>query len=80
MYVWADGATSFPSGEFSVLTNSQGRIIFNESIPSSTWTGDPGGLRFRAPYVPPAFRISLRVLNEKGEEPRTLTSVIKTNN
>lgn len=80
MYIWADGATQFPSGEYSLLYNSMGRLMFNEPIQSSTWSQDPGGLRFRAAYVPPSFRISVRVLNEKGEEPRTLTTVIKTDN
>ena len=80
MYVWADGATQFPSGEYSLLYNSLGRLMFNEQIQSSTWSQDPGGLRFRAPYVPPSFRVSVRVLNEKGEEPRTLTTVVKSDN
>ncbi len=80
MFVWADGATQFPTGEYSLLYNSLGRLIFSEPIKSSTWSQDPGGLRFRAPYVPPSFRISVRVLNEKGEEPRTLTMVVKTDN
>ena len=80
MYVWTDGASQFPSREYSMLYNSMGRLMFNEPIPSSTWSQDPGGLRFRAPYVPPSFRISVRVLNEKGDEPRTLTMVVKTDN
>ena len=80
MYVWTDGSSQFPSREYSMLYNSMGRLMFNEPIPSSTWSQDPGGLRFRAPYVPPSFRISVRVLNEKGDEPRTLTMVVKTDN
>lgn len=79
LYIWSDGGSSFPSGEFTLLYNSEGRLLLKEPIPSSTWERDPGGLRFRAPFVPPAFRISVRVLNEKGEEPRTLTMVVSTN-
>ncbi len=79
LYIWTDGGSSFPSGEFTLLYNSEGRLLLKEPIPSSTWEQDPGGLRFRAPFVPPAFRVSVRVLNEKGEEPRTLTMVVSTN-
>ena len=79
LYIWSDGGSSFPSGEFTLLYNSEGRLLLKEPIPSSTWERDPGGLRFRAPFVPPSFRISVRVLNEKGEEPRTLTMVVSTN-
>ncbi|MGE4619491.1 MAG: prepilin-type N-terminal cleavage/methylation domain-containing protein [Planctomycetota bacterium] len=79
LYIWSDGGSSFPSGEFTMLYNSEGRLLMKEAIPSSTWDQDPGGLRFRAPFVPPSFRISVRVLNEKGDEPRTLTMVVRTN-
>ena len=79
LYIWTDGGSSFPSGEFTLLYNSNGRLLLKEPIPFSTWDQDPGGLRFRAPFVPPAFRISVRVLNEKGKEPRTLTMVVRTN-
>jgi hypothetical protein len=79
LYIWTDGGSSFPSGEFTLLYNSNGRLLLKEPIPFGTWDQDPGGLRFRAPFVPPAFRISVRVLNEKGKEPRTLTMVVRTN-
>ncbi len=79
LYIWSDGGSAFPNGEFTLLYNSNGRLLMQEPIPFSTWDQDPGGLRFRAPFVPPAFRISVRVLNEKGAEPRTLTMVVRTN-
>ncbi len=79
MFIWTDGGSSFPSKEFTMLYNQDGRIFLKEAIPSSKWDQDPGGLRYRAAYVPPAFRISVRVLNEKQTEPRTLTMVVRTN-
>ncbi len=79
LYIWTDGGSTFPSAEFTMLYNEAGRLFMKEPINSSGWDQDPGGLRFRAAYVPPEFRISVRVLNEKQQEPRTLTMVVRTN-
>ncbi len=79
LFIWSDGGSRFPAKEYTMLYNRGGRLIMKEPISSATWDQDPGGLRYRAAYVPPAFRISVRVLNEKKSEPRTLTTVIRTN-
>ena len=34
------------------------------------------GLRYRAGFMPSAVRIKIRVLNEKGEEPRYLRVIV----
>lgn len=78
IYIWNEGAfTEFKNGEYTIKRNDRGRLFFVEEIDSSRWKGNQGGLRFRAGYVPSAFRVTIRVLNDKGEEPRILSVVVR---
>lgn len=80
IFIWTDGTSPFPTrdGGYTVDRHTpNGRLIFNEEIPFTFWDSNPGSLRFRAGFVPPAFKISVRVLNEKGKEPRTLSTVVR---
>ena len=80
VYIWTDGTSQFPTREGGYTVDRHtvnGRLIFSEAIPFSTWDSNPGALRFRAGFVPPAFRVSVRVLNEKGKEPRSLSTVVR---
>ncbi len=74
--IWSEGSSKFPPGDKTISRNDNGRLFFQEQIDSSNWEGNQTGLRFRAAYVPSAIRISIRVLNDEGREPRTLTVTV----
>lgn len=79
IYIWSNvgGGGEFGSGNYTVFRNDSGRLEFKQRIDSSSWESPTvGNLRYRAAYVPSAIRIKLRVLNDKGEEPRYLQVVV----
>ena len=50
---------------------------FLEDIDSVGWASDPGGVRYKAAFLPEAVRVTLRVVNEdRGDGPKTLQRVI----
>lgn len=78
IYIWNEGSSGdLLNGEYTVKRNEAGRLYFVENIDSSTWNGDSGGLRFRAGYLPSALRVTIRVLNDTGQEPRILSTVVR---
>lgn len=76
IYLWAEGGNSEIEGEFHVSRNDNGKLTFQEQLNSALWSGDQSQIRFRAGYVPSAFRISLRVLNDSGQEARLMTVTV----
>ena len=76
IYIWSDGSTQFDVGEFTVRRNDNGKLYFEEPIDSTNWDSDQSSLRFRAAYIPSALRVSIRVLNDDGLEPRTLSVLV----
>ncbi|MCA8962262.1 MAG: type II secretion system protein [Planctomycetes bacterium] len=81
LYIWTDGGTSkFPSGDYTVYRREVDRLYFKERVDDSAWEGDQGALRFKAGYLPSAFRITVRVLNDSGREARNLSIVVQTLN
>ena len=76
IFIWSDGATQFPIDEYTVRRNDNGKLYFDEPIDSTEWDSDQSSLRFRAAYVPTAVRVSIRVLNDEGLEPRTLSIMV----
>jgi prepilin-type N-terminal cleavage/methylation domain-containing protein len=62
----------FPSGLYTVKTNLSGQLEFYEDIDSSTWPNDQSPILYKAAFLPSAVRITLRVVDEKGQNPKTL--------
>jgi len=77
IYIWTTGATDFTPGEYTVRRNVNGQLYFQETVDSTIWNTDQSNLRYRAAFVPPSIRVSIRVLNDEGLEPRTLSVVIQ---
>ncbi len=83
LYIWTDGgaAARFPSGDYTVKRREIDRIYFQEAIDDSGWdNSDQGGLRFKAGYLPSTFRVTVRVLDDQGGEPRSISIVVQTYN
>ena len=76
IFIWAEGNSQFPRGEKTIARNDNGKLYFREVFDTADWTGNQTGLRFRAAYAPSAVRVSIRVLNDQGKEPRTLTITV----
>ena len=77
IYIWANlGQSQFPNGNYTVFSNDSGRLEFAQDIDSSTWRGAAGNLRYRAGYLPTSFRVTMRVLNDGGKEPRMHSVVV----
>lgn len=69
--------TRFPSGDYTVKSNYQGLLEFVEDIDTSEWAGKPqSGIYYKASYLPSAARITIRVVDDQGQYPKTLQRVI----
>lgn len=78
IYIWNEaGGSEFPNRDYTVQRNENGRLYFRESIDSSDWSANVTGLRFRAGYIPSQIRVTLQVLNDKGQEPRKQSLVVR---
>lgn len=62
----------FASREYTVKSNVSGLLQFYEPIDSATWQGDQSPLLYKAAFLPAAVRITLRVVDDKGGNPKTL--------
>ncbi len=78
IYIWKEQGQlgAFKAGDYTLFRKVTGKLEFQETIDSSLWDGDQSGLRFKAGYVPSALRITLRVLDDKGRNPRYLQSIV----
>ena len=69
--------TRFPSGDYTVKANSMGLLEFAEDIDTSEWAGKPqSGIYYKASYLPSAVRITMRVVDDQGQYPKTLQRVV----
>jgi len=67
----------FPSGDYTVKANMGGLLEFDEDIDSTNWNAQTqSGLLYKAAYLPAAVRITMRIVDDKGENPKTLQKVI----
>ena len=64
------------SGLYSVRTIVGGQLEFYQDIDSTMWRGDLSGVLYKAAYLPVALRLTLRVVDDKGLNPKTLQRVI----
>lgn len=68
---------AFPSGDYTVKTNINGMLEFVEDIDSSLWNGkDQSGVLYKVAFMPTALRITLRMVNDEGLNPKTMQQVI----
>ena len=50
---------------------------WKKPIDSTNWNGQTqSGLLYKAAYLPAAVRITMRIVDDKGENPKTLQKVI----
>lgn len=67
---------SFPSGLFTVKNNLGGQLEFYEDVDTAQWDANIPSLFYKAAFVPQAVRITLRVVDDRGQNPRTFQRVI----
>jgi len=68
---------AFPSGDYTVKTNINGMLEFVEDIDSSLWNGkDQPGVLYKVAFMPTALRITLRMVDDEGVNPKTMQQVI----
>ena len=55
----------------------RGLLEFQEDIDSTEWGGQSqSGILYKAPFLPSALRITIRVVDDRGENPRTLQRIV----
>ncbi len=67
---------TFPSGLYTIKNNLGGQLEFYEDIDTAQWDGNVSSLFYKAAFVPQALRITLRVVDDKGKNPRTFQRVV----
>jgi hypothetical protein len=69
----ANAFIRFPSKDYTVKTNLQGLLELEEDFDTVSWSGQPqNDIFYKAAYLPSAIRITLRIVDDKGENPKTL--------
>jgi prepilin-type N-terminal cleavage/methylation domain-containing protein len=67
----------FPAGDYTVKSNLRGQLEFLEDIDTSTWADkDQPAIRYKAAYLPAALRITIRMVDDEGENPKTMQQVV----
>ncbi|MBN1441161.1 MAG: prepilin-type N-terminal cleavage/methylation domain-containing protein [Planctomycetes bacterium] len=68
---------NFPAGDYTVKANIQGQLEFFEEIDCATWKGqDQPSINYKAAFIPSALRITIRMVDEEGENPKTMQQVV----
>ncbi len=68
---------AFPAGDYTVKTNINGMLEFVEDIDSTLWGGkDQPGVRYKAAYMPAALRLTIRMVDDEGMNPKTMQQVV----
>ncbi|MFN0057994.1 MAG: PilW family protein [Planctomycetota bacterium] len=76
IYLWTDDAGGI-RGEFTLQRRVGQRLYFVESLDTSSWATEfVPRIKYKAAQVPSSLRVTLRVLNDKGREPRTVSVVV----
>jgi prepilin-type N-terminal cleavage/methylation domain-containing protein len=69
----AGASRQFPPGDYTVRSNLNGLLEFEEDIDSTSWQNNQqSGLYFKAPFLPSALRVTIRVVDDSGQNPKTL--------
>jgi hypothetical protein len=73
----AGSRRQFPPGDYTVRSNLNGLMEFQEDIDSTDWQNQQqSGLYSKAPFLPSAVRVTIRVVDDQGQNPKTLQRVI----
>lgn len=63
----------FPTKDYSIKSNINGLIEFEQDLDTSEWNNQrKSNIYYKAGYIPPAVRITLRVVDDDGLNPRTM--------
>lgn len=63
----------FPSGDYTVRTNIDGLLEFEEDVDTTAWGNQrKSNILYKAAYVPSAVRITIRMVDEMGQNPKTM--------
>lgn len=66
-----------PAQEYTVKGNVSGMLEFVEDVDSSGWgEQNQSALYYKAPFLPSAVRLTLRMVNDDGLNPKTMQQVI----
>jgi hypothetical protein len=58
----------WPGGTYTVRTNMSGLLEFYEDIDSTNMQSEQQGpILYKAPFLPSALRVTMRVVDDKGE-------------
>lgn len=69
----------FPSGDYTIKANMSGLLELREDVDSTEWNGQQQpGVFYKAAFMPASFRVTLRVVDDRGQNPKTLQKVIWT--
>ena len=64
-------------GDYTVKANLEGLLEFFEDVDSSKWGDkDQRPIYYKAAFIPSALRVTLRMVDDKGESPKTMQQVI----
>ncbi len=67
----------FSAGDYTVKTNLNGLLELEEDIDSTEWGGQTqSGILYKAPFLPSAVRITMRIVDDKGLNPKTLQKTV----
>lgn len=69
----ADEFLRFPPGDYTVRANLNGLLEFEEDVDSTDWNGQAQNqIYYKAAYLPAVIRVTLRIMDDNGENPKTL--------
>lgn len=69
----ARSVLAFPSGDYTVRANIAGLIEFEEDVDTTAWGMQrKTNMYYKAAYIPSAVRITLRLVDERGQNPKTM--------
>lgn len=67
----------FPPGDYTVKGNIDGMLEFVEDIDSSAWgERNQRPLNYKAAFLPSSVRVTVRMVDDKGRNPKTMQQVI----
>lgn len=67
----------FPAGDYTIRANFSGLLEFEEDLDTVTWGTQPQtGIYYKAAFMPAALRLTLRVVDDRGENPKTIVREI----
>ena len=68
----------FPAGDYTIKGNLNGLLEFVEDIDASFWNDkDQRPINYKAAYIPSAIRVTVRMIDDDGLNPKTMQQVIR---